>query len=295
MKRAIFTQASLFFIVSIFLTSASAGEVKVSGSVKEFASNQPVPSAAVFALSANLNMSTIPDTMDTFYTESDGTFEYVITAKDDDRILIYGAQKESFLIKSEMKNYLLSSIPAQVDLGDILLKKPDDAKDTLEIKGAVVDSVTQAPLPDAKVIVTSGVIGDISVDSFTTDAQGTFVGKLPYIPGSNILFNFLFFNATKDNYDPKSDTANIPSNEIVDLGTIELNRNNTSIVFPSNKFTTVRPTHIALFSLQGKRIYYGPIEACNLLKKTEISNQQVIVRCFRNEKLIGTVKNLQLE
>ncbi len=295
MKKILSVQACLLLVVCILLPGASAKEVTISGTVKESATSQPVPTAAVFAIAASLDMGTMPDSVDTFYTETDGTFEIVITAKDDDQILIYGAQKEGFLVRSEMQNYILTPMPEQVDAGDILLKTTDEAKDTLQIKGVVVDSVTQAPLPGASVIVTSGVVGDISVDSFSTDAQGAFEGKLPYIPGENSLFNFLFFNAAKESYDSKGDTAGIPENEIVDLGTIEMNPTNTSIALPPKKFTTLKPTHISIFSLQGKRIYCGPVKTCNLLKKQEFSNQQVIVRYFRNEKLVGTAKDMQLK
>jgi hypothetical protein len=295
MKKVSSVLICLFLILLIFSHAGFTKDVTVSGTVKAAATNEPINEASVALFGGTLDMSTIPDSIDTVFTGSDGTFEATITVPENANILFYGAHKEGYLAKTDIKQYLLTPMPTEIDVGDILLKTIDDAKDTLRVSGTVVDSITQEPLSDVKIRVTSGLIGDITIDSLTSDAQGKFDGKIPYIPGTNPLFKAIFYSAEKDGYIPKGDTAGIPDNEIIDLGTIELVEENIAIKYPIQKFKMQQPTHIAVYSMNGKLIYEGPFNHQKVFDILNTANQQVLIRYYRNNKLLGVIKDLQLK
>lgn len=286
MKRAFIS----FIAIILIAFCVSAKDVVVSGTVKSFATEEPIPTAAVFAVGMNLTAITMPDSVDTFYTDLNGNFSITIQVKDDDNIMISGALKEGYLVKTDLEMYFLGSIPAQVDLGDILLKTTADATDTLEVSGSVIDSINKIPVPNAKVVLTSGVIGDITIDSLFTNEIGEFVAKLPYIPGDNAMFNFMIYNVSEDLYIAKGDTATIPSNKEIDLGVIELVRINTPITPLLKNLSKLVPTHFSLYSLRGMKIYSGTINEFENLNKIKFSNQQFIIKYFKNDILIGTEK-----
>ena len=296
MKKFISFQVYLTLIVILCSHAAFAKDVTVSGTVKADATGQPIDEATVILFGGTLDMSSMPDSVDTFYTGSDGTFEKTITVPDNANILFYGGSKEGYLAKTAINQYLLTPMPTEIDVGDILLKTIDEAQDTLYVSGNVVDSLTQDPLPDVKIRITSGLIGDITVDSLFSDAQGEFEGKIPYIPSTSPLFNAIFYGAEKDEYTPKNDTAGIPDNEIIDLGTIELVKINIAIkYYPLQKLTMLQPTHIAVYSLNGKLIYEGPFSDKKVLNIVNTANQQVLIRYYRSNKLLGVIKNVQLK
>lgn len=295
MKNIITTQSYLIIIVLFLSQILFAKEVTVKGTVKAAATNQPVPQAMVVLFGGTMDMSTMPDTMDTVITENDGTFELTITVTENANVLFSGAHKEGFLAKTAMKPYLLLPMPTQINLGDILLKTIADAKDTLTISGSVIDSITKDPIAGAKIRVTSGLIGDITIDSLTSGADGKFVGRIPYIPSTSPLFNAIFYGAEKDEYTPKGDTAGIPSNEIIDLGAIELVKINIAVRYPFKRLNKLQPTHIAVYSLNGKLLYEGLYSKIKIFNLLRTSNRHLIVRYYRNDKLLGTIKDLYLQ
>lgn len=296
MKKLISVQTYLALIIILFSHAAFTKDVTVSGIVKAAATSQTISEATVMLFGGTMDMSSIPDTMDTVFTGSDGTFEKTITVPEDATILFYGASKEGYLAKTDIKQYLLTPMPTEIDVGDILLKTIDEAKDTLYVSGAVVDSITQDPLPDVKIRITSGLIGDITIDSLMSDAQGEFEGKIPYIPGTSPLFNAISYGAEKDEYTPKGDTAGIPDNGIIDLGTIELVKVNIAIkYYPIQKLKMLRPTHIAVYSVNGKLIYEGPFNDHKVFDILNTANQQVLIKYHRNNKLLGVIKDLYLK
>ncbi len=295
MKKLLSTQMYLFLSILIISNVIYAKDVTVSGTVKADATGQPISEAMVTAFGASLDMSSMPDSIDTIVTGSDGTFEMTITVADNANVLFYGGFKDGYLAKTDIKQYILQPMPTAVNVGDILLKTMADATDTLQVSGTVVDSITREPLPNTKIRVTSGLIGDITIDSLTSDAQGNFEGKIPYIPGTNPLFKAIFYAAEKDGYVPKGDTAGIPDNEIIDLGTIELVENTNPIKHNLQPIKILQPTHVAVYSVQGKLLYKGLINNYSIPNKLKTSNQQIIVRYYRNNKLLGVIKNLQLK
>ncbi len=288
MKRAFISVLTILLLV----VCVSAKDVLVTGTVKSYATGDPIANAAVFAIGANLTMTAIPDSVDTFYTDDNGAFSKTIQVLDADNVLAFGAQKDGYLIKTSMIPYIFTPIPTEADLGDILLKTIDDATDTLEVSGVVVDSVTQSPVADASIILTSGVIGDIVIDTFKTDNVGVLDVKMAYIPGDNPMFNFIFYGVSKDLYESVADSATIDQNNSVDLGTVELVKINTPITPIFNHMSSLLPTHFSVYSLQGKKIYSGSLNDFSELKSIKFSNQQFVIRYFRNEHFIGSEKVL---
>lgn len=288
MKKAFISILSIL----LFAVFVSAKDVVITGTVKSFATGDVIASAAVFAFGTDLANLTIPDNVDSFYTDLNGNFSKTIQVADNANVLIYGAQKEGYLIKSVPILYIVSPMPTEVNVGDILLKTIDDATDTLKVDGIVIDSATQDPVSNATVVLASGVIGDITIDTFTTDNAGVLNAKLPYIPSDNPMFNFIFFGVSKELYSSVSDTAAIGQNGSIDLGTIEIVKINTPITPLFASITKLAPTHFSVYSLQGKRIYSGPISTFGKLKRNKFSNQQFIIKYFKNENLIGTEKIL---
>lgn len=289
MKRAFISVLSIL----LFAACVSAKDVLVTGTVKSYANGDPIPNAAVFAIGASFTMTAIPEDVDTFYTDENGAFSKTIQVSDEDNVLAFGAQKDGYLIKTSIIPYLFTPIPTEADLGDILLKTIDDATDTLKVTGLVVDSATQSPVPDASVILTSGVIGDIAIDTFTADNAGVIDIKMPYIPGDNPMFNFIFYSVSKDLYTSVADSASIQQDGSVDLGTVELVKINTPITQIFNHVSTLAPTHFAVYSIQGKKIYSGSIKDFRELKNIKFSNQQFVIKYYRNENLIGAEKILK--
>lgn len=284
-------QIVLFLLICT--TFIFAKDVLVKGTVKSFATGDVIDGAAVFALGINMTAMAIPDSVDTFYTNASGYFEKTIQVEDGDNTLIFGAQKENYLVKTDMKAYLFTSIPSEVDLGDVLLKTIDDASDTLKVSGVVLDSITNLPVSGATVMITSGVIGDITIDSLTTNDNGEFQGAMPYIPGENALFNFLLYSVSKDKYNTKADTSNISENGIIDLGDIFISPIITPITKIFNNGLSIKPTHFTVYSLQGKKIYSGTMRSYARFKKSDFSNQQFIIKYFKNGNLLAAEKVLK--
>lgn len=282
---------SIILIVLALASFTSAKEVLVTGTVKSFATNEVIESAAVFALGASLTMTTIPDSVDTFFTDSNGSFSKTITVPDGSDVLVYGAQKEGYLIKNELQMYFIIGIPDQVDLGDIFLKTLGDATDTLEIIGSVIDSISKEPVAEANVLLTSGAFGDITIDTVKTDNNGNFEANLPFIPSDNgALFNFMLYNVSKELYASKGDTAGISSDNTVDIGAIEIVKINTPVTPIFNHISRFAPTHFSVYTLQGKKIHSGSMSKFAKLKKSDFSNQQLIIKFFRNDNLVSVEK-----
>lgn len=280
---------SLLILISLI----SAKDVLVKGTVKSFATEEPIANAAVSAMGVNMNMAAFPTALDTFFTDETGYFEKTIQVEDSDNILFYGAQKDGYLIKTNMELFIFGGIPAEVNIGDVLLKTIADATDTLEVAGSVIDSLTKEPLVGANVMISSGVVGDITIDSFSTDNDGNFAGKMPYIPGENALFNFAFYGVSKDQYEAKGDTTAISSDGAINLGEVELVPVNTPIVNIIKNIVNIKPTHFKVYSLQGKEIYSGSMSSFAKLNKKDFSNQQFVIKYFKEKSLVSVEKVLK--
>ena len=283
----------IFAVLAGFIISGFAKTLPVKGVVKAEATNLPIDSAMVVLFEGSPSMSTMPSTFDTIFTKSDGTFQKTITISDTAGGLISGVYKTGYLAKTAFKLFV-TGIPNSVDLGTILLKTIADAKDTLQVKGLVIDSITKQPLQDAIIVVTSGLIGDITIDSIPTGADGRFDEKIPYIKNSP-LFNEMIYIASKTGYVTKGGRKAIPQNQIVDLGTIELYNPNIAIKNTVIKLIRSKPTHVAIYTLNGKMIYKGTIAHYRQALDRLSSSQQLVIRYYRNDMLIGELKGVSIQ
>jgi len=293
MRRTRLIGAFLLTAVAGFIISGFAKSLPVNGVVKAEATNQPIDSAMIVLFEGSLSMSTMPTTFDTIFTNKDGTFQKTITITDTAKGLISAVYKTGYLAKTAFKPFI-TGIPNSVDLGTILLKTIADAKDTLQVKGLVVDSITKQPLQNALIVITSGLIGDITIDSIVTGADGRFNEKIPYIKNSP-LFNEMIYFASKTDYQPKGGRKAIPANEIVDLGTIELYNPNIAIKNTVIKLIQGEPTHVAVYTLNGKMIYKGTTALFQKALNGLSSSQQLIIRYYRNDMLVGELKGVSIK
>ncbi len=281
----------IFVIVSICYSILFAKEVKVSGFVKTFSNNQPIDSAMVVIFETDLSMSSAPSSFDTTFSQTNGAFNMVITVSDTCKMLVYAAYKPGFLAKSATRMFLLQPVPNDLKLGEIKLKTIDDAKDTLQVKGKTVDSLTSEAIADALLVITSGLIGDITIDSVRSGTNGEFDTKIPFIPSSG-LFNSMIYLASKDEYEPKQGMQDIPQNRVVDLGTVKMYKIGNPIKNPYQILYNAKPNQVKIYAINGKLLYTGSIDRATIKSAKFVTNQQVIVRYFKDNKLIGTLKNV---
>jgi len=293
MRHAKIIRAFLVTVIAGLLFSVYGKTLPVNGVVKAASNNQPIDSAMVVLFEGSLSMSTMPSTFDTIFTNKDGTFQKTITISDTAGGMISAVYKTGYLAKTAFKPFI-TGIPNSVDLGTILLKSTADAKDTLGVKGLVIDSITKQPLQNAVVVITSGLIGDITIDSIVTGADGRFNEKIPYIKNSP-LFNEMIYFASKTDYQPKGGRKAIPANEIVDLGTIELYNPNIAIKNTVIKLIQGEPTHVAVYTLNGKMIYKGTTALFQKALNGLSSSQQLIIRYYRNDMLVGELKGVSIK
>lgn len=280
-------------VIAGFFIAGYAKSLPVNGVVKAEGTNKPIDSAMVVLFEGSMSMTGAPATFDTVFTKADGTFQKTITISDTAKGMISAVYKTGYLAKTAFKPFL-TGIPNSVDLGTILLKTTADAKDTLQVKGLVIDSITKQPLENAIIVVTSGLLGDISIDSISTGADGRFNEKIPYIKNSP-LFNEMIYFASKTDYAQKGGRKAIPANEIVDLGTIELVKQSIQIKNPFIKLIQIKPTHIAVYTVHGKMLHRGRITEYPKVMNKLSSSQQLVIRYYRNDVLVEESKGVNIK
>ncbi len=280
MKANHFSSCFTAFIIVLFASVFSrADTVTVTGTVVDSDGN-PVGDAMVLLIT---DTSDIVNGIDTVFTAADGKIDTKITVDPGTAAIVYMVIKDGYTSKYGY-GIIASGVLA---LGEIVLTQPGD-NDTISVTGTVVDSVTGDPIENAQVIISSITV--MKPDSILTDGSGKFICKVE-ISGDTTITEQVFYAVSKDGYQMKTGMQNTGQDPL-DLGTILLQIPIDPIIHnPVFPITQIQPDRMEIYSINGQRLYAGPV--LDLRSKragTIIRNQSVVVRYMQDTRVLGSRK-----
>lgn len=274
----------LFIVTLAFLASAQLTRtITVTGTVQDSATGSPVAGALVLLLDTNtiaIDLTNIAGLkLDSTVTGADGKFSYSMTVSTNNLILGYAVFKQGYQLKFSAAGILSTT----VNLGIIKLVKSDAGlMDTLTVTGTVLDSITNAPVSGALVIMSGlGALDTAAGNRVLTNVDGTF-SKQIIITKLNTS-SIVGYVVSQPDYTTKIGNKTATGKQL-DLGTILLSPNNPAVL-PRNYLhaSGIRPDEMSVYSLSGKLLYDGPVVS---IKKTTACKSAFVTVIFKRKNII---------
>ena len=261
-KTLTFALTGIFAAGMIFLSSAQTKAITVTGTIVDSATGSPVSGAMVLLYATSDTSIDINNLgslkLDTAFSGTNGKFQHQMTISAQAYFLVYGVLKEGYFIK--YPSYPSLILFTTVTLPTIEISKIDTSvRDTLQVTGTVVDSVTEVGIGGAFVIMSTGGGFDTAGNTVLTNSDGTF-SKQVIISKVNGVSTVSYI--VTDQHYITALGQNQANGKQLNLGTITL-KNKGSAIRPETKpvSLSVRKIGMSVYSLNGRLLYEGGAQA----------------------------------
>lgn len=270
--------AGSMLIASMAITFANAN-VYVFGIVIDSLKN-PIPDVSIII--SRMQGGNQP--LDTLTSGTGGKFAQMVVYGQDLMSIRYSASKTGYLTATGMQMVVQDT----ADLDTIILRNAA-APDSIYVFGLVLDTAKK-PVGNVQIVISGGMLIGSVLDTLFSANNGTFA---QFVKVSQT-FTRVRYIATKNGYLPATamvnvvrDTANCDTitlrpGLVVSIGTI---------VRPN---TGVGPDRIALYSLNGRLLYVGPVVNANKALKNTISVSQPLIAHYMFDNTVVYTKKVFL-
>jgi len=257
-KTLSFAFIGIFAAGMFFLSAAQTKSITVTGTIVDSATGSPVSGAMVLLYATSDTSIDINNLgslkLDTVFSGANGKFQHQMTISSQAYFLVYGVLKDGYFIK--YPSYPSLILFTTVTLSTIEISKIDTSvKDTLQVTGTVVDSVTGVGIEGAFVIMSTGGGFDTTGNTVLTNSDGTF-SKQVIISKVNGVSTVSYI--VTDKHYVTALGQNQANGKQLNLGTITL-KNKGAAIRPETKLVSLPSRKIAMsvYSLNGRLLYEG--------------------------------------
>lgn len=265
MRKYLAAKAVLFIITVAFLANAQVPRtITVSGMVQDSATRLPVAGALVLLFDTNtiaIDPSALLNyKLDSTVSGTDGKFSYSMRVATNATLLGYAVAKQGYQTAYSATGILSLT----VNLGVIkIAASTGSQRDTVTVSGTVLDSLTNAPIPGALVIMSGMVAIDTSSGNrVLTNADGTFSTQAIISKLNNV--TMVGYVVSRVDYIAKTGEKTATGKQL-DIGNIRLYKNAMKVLSGSRTSAAGNTVDwMYIYSLNGRLLYEGepvmPIE-----------------------------------